>query len=152
MKCPYCQSTQIIVTNSRPTKANTQIWRRRKCLSCKQNFSTYERVNLSYLTVIKKSGQAQRYTRAKLYSGIYHSTLDRKHADRGELSTLSEMMTSEVEKKILNLHKKIVTTIEIKELVLAVLSDKSPDSLLRFLAHRDSNNIPELRKSVKKYF
>lgn len=152
MHCPFCASTQLEVVNSRPTKSGTQVWRRRRCSKCKESFSTYERVNLSYLVVVKKSGIKQKYSRAKLYSGIYHSTLDRRNADRGELSVLSELMTSEVEARILKLHKKTIPTVEIKEMVLEVLSHKSPDSLLRYIAHRDSDDIKLIKRTIKKYF
>lgn len=152
MNCPFCESNQLEVVNSRPTKSGTQVWRRRACIKCGESFSTYERINLSYLVVVKKSGIKQKYSRAKLYSGIYHSTLDRRYADRGELSVLSESITTEVETKILNLHKKIIPTIEIKDIVLEVLSHRSPDSLLRYIAHRDSSNIKLIKKTIRKYF
>lgn len=151
MECPFCGSTQLSITNSRPTKANKQVWRRRKCLSCNEFFSTYERINLSYLTVQKKSGMHQKYSRAKLYSGIYHSTLDKKNADRGNLSVLSENITNDVEQKILNLHKKVVKTKEIKKFVYEVLNIKSPDSLLRYIAYRESNNPSIIAEITKKY-
>jgi len=151
MECPFCGSSQLSVVNSRPTKSNSQIWRRRQCIKCNAVFSTYERINLSYLIVQKKSGTHQKYSRAKLYAGIYHSMLDKKNADRGTLSVLSENITNEIEQKILKLRKKVITTNEVKKIVCIVLSYKSPDSLLRYIAYRESNNPNLINKKIKKY-
>lgn len=77
--------------------------------------------------------------------------LDKKNADRGEISVLSENLTNEVEQKILNLRKKVIHTTEIKKFVCIVLSNKSPDSLLRYIAYRESNNPNLINKTIKKY-
>lgn len=151
MDCPFCGSTQVMVVNSRPTIGNSQIWRRRECLSCKGIFTTYERINLSHLIVVKKSGRKQRYSRAKLFSGIYHSSLDKKGADRGQLSQSAEELTNQVERELINLRTKRVTTDEIMEVVLKVLSKKAPDILLRYVAYKESSHAKKIRKLIKKY-
>ncbi|MEJ2347889.1 MAG: hypothetical protein P8Y17_01655 [Patescibacteria group bacterium] len=97
MHCPFCGSSQIMVTNSRPTKGDSQIWRRRKCLDCQENFTTYERMNLSHLIVVKKSGKKEKFQRAKLYASIYHSMIDRKNFDKGEASQFAEKITEQIE-------------------------------------------------------
>lgn len=152
MNCPFCGSTQVMVTNSRPTKGSSQIWRRRKCLNCKEAFTTYERVNLSQLIVVKRSGKKQKYSRAKLYSGIYHSTIDKKGADRGEMSELSEVLTNLVEQEITNLRKKEIASGEIKEIVLRILGKREPDVLLRFIAYKEGDSKKKIRGLIKKHF
>lgn len=152
MDCPFCGSTQVMVSNSRPNIKRNKIWRRRKCLNCKNNFTTYEKIHLSYLTVIKKSGKRERFNRAKLYASIYHSCLDKKGVDRGDVSQFTEKITDEIETVILNFKMKSITTSEIKEIVMKILRKRSPDTLLRYLAYREGSDRKKLLRSVRKYF
>lgn len=151
MNCPFCGSSQIFVTNSRDTKGETQIWRRRKCAGCGGTFTTYERINLSYLTVVKKSGKKQRYNRAKLFSSIYHSMLDQKGADRGDMGNFSEEVTSDVEQEILKLRKKYVQTREITAIILRLMKKKCPGTFLRFLAYREERDERSLKKYLRDF-
>jgi transcriptional repressor NrdR len=152
MDCPFCGSSQVMVINSRPNSAKTKIWRRRKCMECKNSFTTYEKINLSYLVVIKKSGKKQMYDRAKLYASIYHSCLDKKGIDRGSVSDFSEKTTDLVEKKIFSLKKKQIETVEILKIVLKVLRQKSLDTFLRYLAYRKGEDRKGLVKEIRKFF
>jgi transcriptional repressor NrdR len=142
----------VFVVNSRSTKGGSQIWRRRKCEDCEGTFTTYEKTNLSHLKVVKKSGSRQRYSRAKLYSGIYHSSIDRKGADRGIMSELSEELTSQVERRIILLKKKRVHSEEIGDIVLEVLRKRSPDIFLRYLAYREQEDNQKMKGFIKKFY
>lgn len=152
MHCPFCGSTQIMVTNSRPTIGNSQIWRRRKCSTCGGIFTTYERINLSHLVVVKKSGRREKFRHAKLYSGIYHSSIDKKNFDRGEMSEFSEGITSQVEQEIIKRKKKEIKSTEITEIVLKILRKKAPEVFLRFLAYREGEDRKKMKQLMKKYF
>lgn len=153
MKCPYCGSLSIKVTNSRPTRNNTQIWRRRKCWKCKEVFTTYERIDLDYLKVAKKDGRVTRYSRAKLYSGVYHASLhSKKGADRGDMGYLSEQLTNEVEKELIGFKKNRVTTEDIRNVVLSVLKKREPAIFLSFLAYfKGPVNYSALKKTVREH-
>lgn len=135
MDCPFCGSSQVEIANSRLTKRGTQIWRRRKCMTCGNIFTTYERPELSHMVVVKKSGRKQKFNRAKLFAGIYRSTLDRKGADKGNMSLLAEEITLLVEKEIIDSKSKEITSTRIMEIVLVNLKKKAPDALLRFIAY-----------------
>jgi transcriptional repressor NrdR len=152
MDCPFCGSSQVMVVNSRPNSAKSRIWRRRKCEKCGSSFTTYEKINLSYIVVVKKSGRKQKYSRAKLYSSIYHSCLDKKNVDRGEASQFSEMVTDTVEEAIFKLKNNQVSSGEILNMVLDALKVKSQDTLMRYLAYRKGDDKKELKKIVRKYF
>lgn len=120
-------------------------------MECKGTFTTYERINLSYLTVVKKSGKKQRYNRAKLFSSIYHAMLDQKNADRGDMGNFSEEVTQEVEQEILKLRKKYVLTTEITATILHLLKKRCPGTYLRFLAYREERNERNLKKYLRDF-
>lgn len=66
MRCPFCGHDDTQVKDSRPTEDNTAIRRRRYCPNCGARFTTFERVQLRELTVIKKNGQRTPFDRDKL--------------------------------------------------------------------------------------
>lgn len=70
MKCPFCSNLESKVIDSRMTKDNTNIRRRRECEKCGKRYTTYERVEESLPFVIKKDGRREGYDREKLVSGI----------------------------------------------------------------------------------
>ena len=71
MRCPFCGHEDTQVKDSRPTDDNSAIRRRRYCPSCGSRFTTFERVQLRELTVIKKHGQREPFDRDKLARSIY---------------------------------------------------------------------------------
>lgn len=63
MRCPFCSSEDTQVKDSRPTEDNTAIRRRRACAACGARFTTFERVQLRELSVLKKNGQRTLFER-----------------------------------------------------------------------------------------
>lgn len=70
MRCPFCAGDETQVKDSRPSEDNSAIRRRRLCTSCGARFTTFERVQLRDLTVIKKSGRRIPFDREKLDRSI----------------------------------------------------------------------------------
>lgn len=70
MRCPYCQSLDTQVKDSRPTDDSASIRRRRVCPDCGGRFTTFERVQLRELTVVKKSGRRVPFDRDKLMHSL----------------------------------------------------------------------------------
>lgn len=66
MRCPFCQNEDTQVKDSRPTDDKSAIRRRRFCSACGARFTTFERVQLRELTVVKKTGRRVPFERAKL--------------------------------------------------------------------------------------
>ena len=66
MRCPFCGNDDTQVKDSRPTEDNSAIRRRRQCTNCAARFTTFERVQLRELTVIKSDGQREAFDREKL--------------------------------------------------------------------------------------
>ena len=71
MRCPFCGSDDTQVKDSRPTEDKAAIRRRRSCPNCGARFTTFERVQLRELTIVKKTGQRQQFDRDKLARSIY---------------------------------------------------------------------------------
>ena len=70
MRCPYCGCENTSVKDSRPTDENASIRRRRECPDCAGRFTTFERVQLRELFVVKRSGRKVPFDRDKLLQSI----------------------------------------------------------------------------------
>ena len=70
MRCPHCGANDTQVKDSRPTEDNTAIRRRRFCPHCGERFTTFERVQLRELTVLKRSGRRVPFDRDKLMRSV----------------------------------------------------------------------------------
>ena len=66
MRCPFCGNDDTQVKDSRPTEDNNAIRRRRQCTNCGARFTTFERVQLRELTVVKANGKRETFDRDKL--------------------------------------------------------------------------------------
>lgn len=147
MKCPFCRETTTEVYNSRTTRFDTQIWRRRRCQNCHESFTTYEAADLGFLKVLKNSGKKQRYSRAKLYSGVYGAFLSIPSKE-----TTVDAVTDTIESKILDTRKSEITSSEVAKIVLATLNHFNTAAFLRYLAYQtDLASNAQLKKELKKY-
>lgn len=149
MKCPYCSKEVTNVINSRSTKHNSQIWRRRKCWHCKKIFTTHEIIDLPQLIVIKKSGKREAFSHTKLFSGIYGATIGYEVENREKLV---EKITEDAVKNILKLNKKIISTSEIADIVLSKLRPKHFPVFLKFLAYyKNLTSEFQMKRELEKY-
>jgi transcriptional repressor NrdR len=77
MRCPFCAHDNSQVKDSRPSEDGTSIRRRRQCEGCGARFTTFERVQLRELTVVKRDGKREPFDREKLRRAIGHSVRKR---------------------------------------------------------------------------
>ena len=70
MRCPFCSNEDTQVKDSRPTEDNTAIRRRRVCDVCGSRFTTFERIQLRDLVVMKNNGQKENFDRDKMYRSL----------------------------------------------------------------------------------
>ena len=85
MRCPFCGNDDTQVKDSRPTEDNSAIRRRRQCANCGARFTTFERVQLRELTVIKSTGKREPFDREKLLRSMQIALRKRQvDADRVE--------------------------------------------------------------------
>ena len=127
MHCPNCQHTESRVLESRSTESGQSIRRRRECLNCKQRFTTYERIELIPITVIKRDGSRESFDRAKLLRGILRAC---------EKTTVSyqkaEVIIENIEAKLQQNSGKEFSSAEIGELVLHNLRYENEVAYIRF--------------------
>ena len=113
MRCPYCGNDDTQVKDSRPTEDSSAIRRRRICPSCGGRFTTFERVQLRELMVIKKSGRKVPFDRDKLARSV--NTALRKRAVDPERV---ERMISGVVRQLESLGDVEITSDQIGEFVM----------------------------------
>jgi transcriptional repressor NrdR len=77
MRCPWCGHMEDRVVDSRPAEGGDAIRRRRQCLSCGRRFTSYERVEQAALTVVKRDGTREPWTRGKLVDGLRKALANR---------------------------------------------------------------------------
>ena len=73
MKCQYCSCMDSKVIDSRPTEEGSSIRRRRECINCGRRFTTYEKIELLPLMVVKRDGRREAFDAQKIKSGILHA-------------------------------------------------------------------------------
>ena len=73
MKCQYCNCTESKVIDSRPTEESSSIRRRRECMNCGRRFTTYEKIELLPLMVVKRDGRREAFDSQKIKAGILHA-------------------------------------------------------------------------------
>ena len=149
MKCPYCGFLESKVIDSRRLEETNSIKRRRECLACEKRFSTYERVELAPLVVIKKNGDREQFDRQKLLRGIMHACEKRPVS-----IDMMEKMVSEVETTLNNELMQEVESERIGELVMDKLKEVDEVAYVRFASvyrqFRDINTfMEELQKLLK---
>src|SRR5207248_10287240 len=87
MRCPFCAHENSEVKDSRPSEDGAAIRRRRQCEACGARFTTFERVQLRDLTVVKEDGKREPFDRDKLARAIGHATRKRD-IDASEVARL----------------------------------------------------------------
>ena len=73
MRCQYCSCTDSKVIDSRPADDGNSIRRRRECLNCGKRFTTYEKVEMNPLFVVKRDGRRELFDSQKIKAGIVHA-------------------------------------------------------------------------------
>ncbi len=103
MRCPFCGHDDSQVKDSRPSEDNSAIRRRRHCPECGGRFTTFERVQLRELIVVKKNGRREAFDRDKLERSINHALrkrpVERERVDRtitGIVRRLESMGENEI--------------------------------------------------------
>ncbi|MBN9062093.1 MAG: transcriptional regulator NrdR [Rhizobiales bacterium 65-9] len=133
MRCPYCGSLETQVKDSRPTEDASAIRRRRVCDSCGGRFTTFERVQLRELTIVKKSGRRALFDRDKLASSI-KVALRKRPVDEEKV----ERMINGVVRQLESLGESDIPSAKVGELVMEGLKHLDDVAYVRFASvYRD---------------
>ena len=145
MQCPSCQNTDSRVLESRSADSGRSVRRRRECLNCDFRFTTYERVETTPITVLKRSGAKELFNRSKIINGLNRAC--EKTLIQG---SKIEFIVDEIE---LVLHQgvcKEIKSIEIGEMVLTHLKDINEVAYIRFASvYRQFNGINDFMKTLE---
>jgi transcriptional repressor NrdR len=127
MRCPSCGSLDTQVKDSRPTEDSAAIRRRRVCLTCNFRFTTFERVQLRELVVIKRNGRRVPFDRDKLMRSIQIS-LRKRNVEPEKV----EQFVSKIVRELESLGESEVSSETIGEMVMEHLRDLDDVAYVRF--------------------
>ena len=133
MRCPFCGHDDSQVKDSRPTDDGAAIRRRRQCEGCAARFTTFERIQLRDLTVLKSEGRREPFDREKLLRSIAIAT--RK---RPIVPARVEKLVSGIQRQLETSGDTDISSKRIGELVMAGLKALDPVAYIRFASvYRD---------------
>jgi transcriptional repressor NrdR len=142
VRCPYCTSTDTQVKDSRPAEENAAIRRRRVCPDCGGRFTTFERVQLRELTVVKRAGRKVPFDRDKLLRSV-EVALRKRPVEAERI----ERMVSGIVRQLESSGESEVPSSAIGELVIEGLKGLDPVAYVRFASvYRDFREAADFRE------
>lgn len=139
MKCPFCHETQNRVIDSRLSKDNNMIRRRRECERCARRFTTYERVEEMMPMVVKKDGRRESYDRLKIINGLKRACEKRPVS----INTI-EAIADRIERSVQERGEKEIPSSVLGETLMRELHDTDPVAYVRFASvYRSFKDISE---------
>ena len=127
MRCPFCANEDSQVKDSRPTEDGAAIRRRRQCESCGARFTTFERIQLRELTVLKSEGRREAFVREKLERSL--AIACRKRPIDG---ARIEKLASSIQRQLETLGESEIDAKRIGEFVMAGLKTLDTVAYIRF--------------------
>lgn len=145
MRCPFCGSENSQVKDSRPSDENSAIRRRRVCADCGGRFTTFERVQLRDLVVVKKSGRKVVFDRDKLSRSI-EVALRKRPIEPERIERLVTGLVRQLESS----GETEISSAEIGELVIAALRELDPVAYVRFASvYRDFRDASDFQSVLR---
>src|SRR5882762_437179 len=143
MRCPWCGHEQDRVVDSRTTESGAAVRRRRQCLSCSRRFTTFERMEVVGLTVIKRDGAKEAFDRAKLIAGVAKAIKNRPVTEQ-QVANLADRVEEKLRRR-----GPAVTTQEVGIDVLAQLRRLDDVAYLRFASvYKDFQELTDFEREV----
>ncbi len=148
MRCPFCAHDDSQVKDSRPTEDNTSIRRRRQCESCGARFTTFERVQLREITVVKAGGKREAFNRGKIEQSV--ALACRK---RGVEQERIDQLVSGIQRQVETMGDAEIPSTRIGEMVMDGLRQIDSVAYIRFASvYRDfgeAKDFEEFASSVR---
>lgn len=146
MRCPFCGYLNNRVIDSRESRKNLSIRRRRECLKCKKRFTTYEKIEEIPYMVVKKDGSRQPFDSKKLLRGLLKACEKRPVA----VSKLEEI-AEEIETKLQEKAEREIHAKEIGEYVMERLKNLDKVAYVRFASvYREFRDVKEFKKELER--
>jgi transcriptional repressor NrdR len=148
LRCPFCAHDDTQVKDSRPTEDSAAIRRRRQCTSCGARFTTFERVQLREITIVKSGGSREPFDRAKIDQSV--ALACRKRAIEPERI---DQLVSGIQRQVETLGETEVTSRAIGEMVMDGLRQLDTVAYIRFASvYRDfgeARDFEEIASAVR---
>jgi transcriptional repressor NrdR len=144
MKCPFCGHADTQVVETRISEDADSIRRRRQCASCEKRFTTYERPEVNFPSIVKKDGRRIDYENAKLRASL-NLALRKRPVSTEQIDSAIER----IEEKLLAAPAREVQSSRIGELVMRELKKLDKVAYIRFASvYRSFEDIDEFRALV----
>lgn len=145
MRCPFCGHSENRVVDSRQARDGVAIRRRRECLDCERRFTTYERIEEIFPQIVKSDGSRENYERLKVAKGV------RLACNKRPISTAAiEEVIDDVERRMLELGKREVTSDWIGSAITSELRNLDPVAYIRFASvYRGFSDIEEFLHELR---
>jgi transcriptional repressor NrdR len=145
MKCPFCSNIETQVVETRVAEDGLFIRRRRQCAQCEKRFTTYERPDVTFPSVVKKDGRRIEYDHGKLVASL-NLALRKRPVSTEQVDAALER----IEEKLLNMGVREVPSTRIGELVMRELKRLDKVAYVRFASvYRSFEDIDEFRTLVE---
>jgi len=145
LKCAFCECEETSVIETRESK-NAVTRRRRECFKCKRRFTTYERIELSSLVIIKKNKQREKFDRDKVKIGILKSC-EKRPVSIDKIDSAVD----EIESELRSANKAEVSSKKVGSLIMKKLKKLDKVAYIRFASvYREFQDIDSFEQAVKK--
>ncbi len=145
MRCPFCASENTAVKDSRSAEDDNAVRRRRVCDSCGARFTTFERVQLREIAVVKRDGKRSIFEREKLLRSI-SIALRKRPVDPESI----DQMVSGIVRKLESGGESEITSSQVGELVMAALKRVDPVGYVRYASvYRDFRDPSDFAQFIE---
>ncbi|MGE4526930.1 MAG: transcriptional regulator NrdR [Rhodospirillaceae bacterium] len=146
MRCPFCGNDDTQVKDSRPTEDNSAIRRRRSCPSCGSRFTTFERVQIREMIVVKKDGRRTPFDRDKLARSI-QVAVRKRAVDQERI----ERLVTVIQRRLESSGETEVASEHIGEMVMEALLALDPVAYIRFASvYKNFREVKDFEELVGK--
>ncbi|HEX8784571.1 MAG TPA: transcriptional regulator NrdR [Telluria sp.] len=144
MKCPFCHHDDTQVLDTRVSEVGDAVRRRRRCVHCDKRFTTYERVELSMPTIVKKNGSRTEFESSKL-SGSLRLALRKRPVSAEAI----DAAVATIEEKLLTSGRREVDTGYVGELVMQELKRLDKIAYIRFASvYKNFEDLSEFQEAI----
>ncbi len=146
MKCQYCNCLDSKVIDSRPTEEGTSIRRRRECINCGRRFTTYEKIEMVPLMVVKRDGRREAFDAQKIKAGIIHAC-EKLPVSMNQI----DAMTARIEQAAYACMEGELSSQRIGDMVMQELKNTNDVAYVRFAAvYRLFTDIGDFMQELQK--